>query len=180
MKVAKIENSVVTEVNELHEMFPTTSFSKDGPDQDFLTEMGLMLVDDDVIFNEENQKIEATAPYIDGQVVRTVSVIAKSAAEISEYQANKRAAKIAAFQAEAGRRLDNFAIARGYGSIVSVCTYDTSSVPRYAADALRARMLRDQWWVVLNTIVADVLAGNRPEPNSFEDIEGELPALTWE
>lgn len=72
----------------------------------------------------------------------------------------RKKARIAYFQSEAGRRLDAFAVARGYGSMVSVCTYDTSSVPRYAADAFRARTLRDQWWDILNQIMADVLAGN--------------------
>lgn len=180
MKVAKIENGAVTEVRELHEMFPTTSFSEDGPDADFLTEMGVMIVDDEVAYSIATHNLEQVAPYIDGTVVRTVATVAKSPAEVTAYESSRRAAKVAAFQAEAGRRLDKFAIDRGYGSMISVCTYDTSSVPRYAADALRARTLRDQWWAALNTIVADVLSSARPEPADFDEIAGELPALTWE
>lgn len=180
MKVAKIVEGVVTEIGLHAEMFPSTSFSESGPGQDFLDAVGAMKVDNDLTFDAETQKLVDTDAYIDGDVVRTVEVQAKTAGEIAADQEKRRKAKIAYFQAEAGRRLDKFAVERGYGSIVSVCTYDTSSIPRYAADALRARTLRDQWWEILNTIASDVIAGNRVEPETFDDIAGELPALTWQ
>jgi hypothetical protein len=178
--IAKIVEGVVQEVGDHRAMYPNTSFSEDGPAADFMAAEGLLPVSNALPYDPATQRAEAVAPYVDGGVVRTVAVVDLPQAEIDAREAARKKAKIDAFQAEAGRRLDAFAVARGYGSIVSICTYDTSSVPRYAADALRARTLRDQWWVALNQIVADVQGGTRPEPATFDDIAGELPALTWE
>lgn len=180
MLVAKISDGVVTEVGSYQSLFPTTSFSVAGPSDEFLESAGAMKVDNEIVFDPAAKKLVPVDPYIDGSVVRTRQLEDLTPEEATAYETNRKALKIGSFQSEAGKRLDAFAVARGYANMVSVCTYDTSSVPRYAADALRARTLRDQWWEQLNVIVADVLAGNRPEPNSFDDIAGELPALTWE
>lgn len=177
-KIDSVTNDIIN-IGDVFEMYPTTSFAATGPNQDFMDEQNLKLVDNVLIIGT-NEKLVAADPYLDGNVVRTARLVPLTAAEIESREAARVQHKIQSFQAEAGRRLDNFAIARGYGSIISVCTYDTSTVPRYAADALRARALRDQWWEVLNQIVADVLASNRPEPDSFDDIVAELPALTWD
>lgn len=85
------------------------------------------------------QKLVTVNAYVDSTVVRTVTVEDKTAEA-----AAKTKKLISDLQTKAGRRLDVFAQARAYGSILSVCTYDSSSVPRYAADALVARTLRDQ------------------------------------
>lgn len=180
MLIAKIVGGAVQEVEDHRAMYPNTSFGGDGPAPDFMEAEGLLPVDNLIAHDDATQRLVACAPFIDGGVVRTFEVVARTPEEIAAGEAARRQGKLAFFQAEAGRRLDAFAIARGYGSIVSVCTYDTSSVPRYAADALRARTLRDQWWTVLNQIAADVQGGTRPEPATFDDIAGELPALTWE
>lgn len=180
MKVARIDNGSIIEVDELTKMFPNTSFGPTGANEEFLLENSLMVVDENVAFDDQTQKLVAVAPFIDVTVVRVSQVEALSPAEIDAKTAARRAIKTKAFQAEAGKRLDDFAILRGYGSIVSVCTYADSTVPRYAADAARAKLLRDQWWQILNQIVAEVNAGTRPEPATFDEIASELPALTWE
>jgi hypothetical protein len=179
MLFAKIEDGAVTEVATAQQLFPTTSFPEEGPNQEFLDEVGAMKVDNNLTVTNQ-QKLVTVPAYIDGTVVRTVQVEAKTPEELAAETAARTKKVISGFQTEAGRRLDVFAQERGYGSIISVCTYDSSSVPRYAADALVARTLRDQWWTALNIIMANVIAGNRPVPSSFEDFEAELPELKWE
>lgn len=77
-------------------------------------------------------------------------------------------------------RLDYFARTNGYDGILSACTYADSVVPKFAAEGTRAKELRDTTWAATYQIMQDVLEGIRPTPTSFEDIESELPALTWE
>ena len=178
-KIAKIDNGVVVDVNDYNLMFPNTSFSMTGLDVDFMTENNLMEVLDTRPFNKLTHQLVSVPPYIEVDKVYTVQLEALTPEQQAVQEAARKQALIKSFTEEAQIRLDNFAVGRGYGSMISVCTYDTSSVPRYAADALRARTLRDQWWSVLNQIMTDVLASTRAEPSSFDDIVGELPALTW-
>lgn len=180
MLVAKIDNGAVVEVNDYRQMFPNTSFPRTGPDAEFMAANNLMYVHVGRPCNELTHRLVPSAPYIEDGKVYTVQLEALTPEQQTAREAARKQALIKAFTDEAQSRLDRFAMERGYGSMISVCTYDTSSVPRYAADALRARTLRDQWWSVLNQIMADVLAAARPEPSSFDDIAGELPALTWE
>lgn len=81
---------------------------------------------------------------------------------------------------KAQERLDNFARTKGYDGILSACTYANSTVPEFAADAMRCIALRDLYWATAYQIMQEVIAGQRPAPASFGDIEADLPALTWE
>jgi hypothetical protein len=76
-------------------------------------------------------------------------------------------------------RLDDFARTRAYDGILSACTYATSSIPKFADEGQAAVDARDSTWAVLYTIMAEVLAGTRPMPASFADVEPLLPALVW-
>jgi len=76
-------------------------------------------------------------------------------------------------------RLDTFARARNYDSILSACTYATSAVPQFAAEGQIAVDARDATWMSLYTLLAEIQAGTRDAPTSFEDIELLLPELTW-
>lgn len=77
------------------------------------------------------------------------------------------------------QRLDDFARTRNYDGILSVCTYATSTVPRFATEGQYAVNVRDATWAKLYEMLADVEAGTRPVPTGFADIEPELPALEW-
>lgn len=105
--------------------------------------------------------------------------------EIAEIDARKAAAIAAAtaetearYSAAVQARLDAFARERGYDGILSACTYATSTVPRFAADAARAVSLRDETWDSCYTILAEVQAGTRPVP-TLAELVAELPVLTW-
>lgn len=77
------------------------------------------------------------------------------------------------------QRLDDFAKTRNYDGILSLCTYNTSSVAKFAAEGQYGVTARDATWDKLYQIMSEVEAGTRPMPEGFADIEGELPVLQW-
>lgn len=76
-------------------------------------------------------------------------------------------------------RLDTFAQTRGYDNIVSACSYATSQHTKYGPEGRYCVTAREQTWDALFAIEADVIAGTRPMPAGYADIEAELPALVW-
>lgn len=83
------------------------------------------------------------------------------------------------FAAAIQQRLDDFARTRNYDSILSACTYATSSVPKFQGEGQACVNLRDATWAAAYTILAEVQAGDRPMPASIADIEADLPAAVW-
>lgn len=77
------------------------------------------------------------------------------------------------------KRLDDFARTRNYDSILSLCTYATSAVPKFQTEGQCGVTARDATWAKLYAMLSEVEAGTRPVPTGFADIEPELPALTW-
>lgn len=77
------------------------------------------------------------------------------------------------------QRLDSFAKTRNYDSILSACTYATSSVPQFAKEGKYCVNMRDATWAALYGIMQEVEAGTRPMPTGYADIESELPVLDW-
>jgi hypothetical protein len=66
------------------------------------------------------------------------------------------------------------AVARGYSTAVSMISYEGSSVPQFAAEAAALRAWRDNVWVAVAAIEADVAAGERSTP-SIADLVAALP-----
>lgn len=76
-------------------------------------------------------------------------------------------------------RLDDFAKTRNYDGILSLCTYATSTVPKFQTEGQYGVTARDDTWAKLYEIMAEVEAGTRPMPEGYSDIEPELPLLKW-
>lgn len=76
-------------------------------------------------------------------------------------------------------RLDSFAKTRGYDGIMSACTYATSTNARFAAEGQYCVEARDATWAKLYQILEEVQAGSRLTPNNYEELEAELPNLSW-
>lgn len=76
-------------------------------------------------------------------------------------------------------RLDAFARERNYDDIKSACTYAGCSVPKFNTEGSYCQDRRAETWAKLYDMLAEVQAGTRPMPNSFADVEPELPALVW-
>lgn len=77
------------------------------------------------------------------------------------------------------RYLDDFATTKTYDSMLSACTYATSTVPKFQREGQYCVEKRDECWATVARIEAEVLTGTRPAPTGFDDIKGELPALEW-
>ena len=77
------------------------------------------------------------------------------------------------------KRLDDFARTRNYDGILSACTYATSAVPKFAAEGQYAVQARDATWAALYALLDEVQAGQRPVPQSFEEVAPLLPELEW-
>lgn len=77
------------------------------------------------------------------------------------------------------QRLDEFACTRYYDGILSLCTYATSSVQKFQTEGQYGVDARDATWEKLYDIMAEVQAGTRPMPSGYDEIEPELPVLTW-
>lgn len=75
-------------------------------------------------------------------------------------------------------QLNAFARTRGYDGILSACTYATSTVPKFAAEGQYCVGLRDTTWATLYTMLAEVQAGTRAVPTSFDDIASDLPTAS--
>lgn len=112
---------------------------------------------------------------IDGQWVQVWEVRAASAEEIAQRQQAIKDQITVDVQA----RLDAFAKTRGYDNIVSACSYATSQHAKYGPEGRYCVTAREETWDVLFQIEADVIAGTRPMPTGYEDIEADLPVLAW-
>jgi hypothetical protein len=77
------------------------------------------------------------------------------------------------------QRLDGFARTRKYDSMLSACTYTTSTMPKFKAEAQACVNLRDATWAAAYALLDKVQAGTRAMPASITDIEADLPALVW-
>lgn len=81
--------------------------------------------------------------------------------------------------AQTQSRLDNFAQSRNYDTILSLATYATSTVPKFAQEGQYGVEARDLTWAKLYEIMQEVEAGIREYPTSYADIEPQLPTLEW-
>lgn len=113
----------------------------------------------------------------DKGIVHTVAEQEQAAIEADK--AEKEKLLVQHFTARVQQRLDDFVKTRGYDGILSASTYATSTIPKFQQEGQYAVEARDQTWSKLYEIFAEVDAGTRPTPTSYEEIEPELPQLTW-
>lgn len=88
--------------------------------------------------------------------------------------------KLKEFEYITENKLDNFAKNNGYRSIDSACSYINSSIEKFSNDAKKCIKLRDLMWIKLYEIFDEIKTGIRTEPSYYEEIEKELPVLTWD
>lgn len=89
------------------------------------------------------------------------------------------AEKIEKFVNATQRRLDSFARTRNYDGILSACTYANSPIPKFNIEGSYCVDRRALTWAALYQILGEVQAGQRPIPETFADIENDLPELVW-
>lgn len=74
--------------------------------------------------------------------------------------------------------LDHTAQERGYDGILSMCSYATSTNPRFGPEGQAGVSLRDAVWAYGYQIIAEVQAGTRPVPTA-EELVAALPSIVW-
>lgn len=77
------------------------------------------------------------------------------------------------------RRLDDFAAARNYDNILSLCTYATSKDPIFSAEGQRGVDLRDATWRKCYDILEDINRDGKQIPD-IDTVLSELPVLSWD
>lgn len=75
-------------------------------------------------------------------------------------------------------RLDEIAAERGYDSILSLCSYATSTVERFRLEGQAGVALRDQCWQLGYSVLAEVEQGLRVMPTDEEAL-AMMPAMAW-
>lgn len=163
--------------------FPHTSMSSDiATDFTSLEGHGIYVVHTTTqpTINPASERVEEGIPSHNGEIwLQTWNVV-----ELTEQeQAEKQAAFVDFISKlivnKTQQRLDSFAKTRNYDGILSACTYAASEVPKFNAEGVYCVQIRDATWATLYTLMGEVAAQTRPMPTCFEDIEGDLPPLTW-
>lgn len=77
-------------------------------------------------------------------------------------------------------KLAVFAKARDYDDIVSLASYATSTIPKFAEEGQRGVYLRDLCFASLYAFQMAMVKGEKFVPKSLVEIDENLPAMTWE
>jgi hypothetical protein len=75
--------------------------------------------------------------------------------------------------------LNNFAIASGFDSVISLISYKDSTVSRWADMASDFIVLRDLMWTTCITMQDEVRTGSKPIPKSLPEFTSLLPELKY-
>ena len=159
--------------NNLRTEYPNTSFPLNIPES-LLAGYDIYLVAT-TTQPSGNVVTETTPTKVDGVWTQQWTSRDYTSEETAAQLAQLQTSVIAATQAH----LDTIAVDHGYDSILSACTYATSSVTRYGAEGTYCVGLRDATWSALETILGEVQAGSRAVPTGFDDISASLPAVVW-
>lgn len=164
---------------QLYAQYPNTSFPASMTAQE-LADYGVVTV---VVTGQPShdsltQSVVEVTPVYSAQRSRweqTWEVVAASADEI----AARKQALLNDIVNKTQERLDTFARTRNYDGILSATTYADSLVQKFRNEGQYCLAQRDATWAKLYDMLAEVEAGTRPIPSGYQDIEPELPALTW-
>lgn len=116
--------------------------------------------------------IELQPEQLDGVWTQRWALEPRTAADLEARAAQRRRWLTEAVQ----QRLDTVARSLGYDSILSACSYASSSVPQFQAEGQAATAWRDATWAAVAHIFADVASGARVEP-TVPELLAELPAV---
>lgn len=174
MKIAKINGLQIECIGTTQELFPNTSFVKDVVPDDFLAQNGCVKDIETLAFDSMKHRMSVVAPYIKDNLVYTVELIELSELEKSEQQKNKLENFRRQLDYLATQEINKFARDHGYESILSMISFSSSTNQTYADEAKIAIDYRDAVWLNVETIIADVIAGDREIPIDANTLIPEL------
>lgn len=129
---------------------------------------------------EINQEvIESNPQFVNGQWQQKWNIRYLTDEQVERKKQELIAQTKVHLKAAINKRLDDFAKTRDYDNIMTACSYFNSTDATYAAEAQTCIQARDQTWQKYYEIIAEIEAGSRPLVVSYDDIETELPVLSW-
>lgn len=123
---------------------------------------------------QEGTPISEAGSYIQHWVIQDLTGEELATAQI-EFQKEQRIN----FKGKTEWRLDEFARTKDYTTMLHACSYAVSLDPEMQAEGQLCSNLRDATWKKIYQIIAEIDNGVRPIETTFEDIENELPQLSW-
>ena len=76
-------------------------------------------------------------------------------------------------------KLDEFAKEKGYDSILSAVSYSTSDIPKFKAEGIYAKKLRDSVWNKANELFNEFKSEQWETIPTMSEIIQELPEIKW-
>lgn len=93
-------------------------------------------------------------------------------------KAEADAATISALTGAIQSHLDAKAKERNYDGILSLCSYATSTNPKFATEGQAGVVWRDSVWAACYSIMSEVTSGARSVPTA-EELIAEMPTFVW-
>lgn len=132
-------------------------------------------------FTHWNQQAYEVLPAADSNGVfnQTWEIIDLTGAELDNARIEFKKEQKIQFKGKTEWRLDEFARTKDYTTMLHACSYAVSLDPEMQAEGQLCSNLRDATWKKIYQIIAEIDNGVRPIETTFEDIENELPQLSW-
>lgn len=124
----------------------------------------------------EGETLAANA--VDKTVTATAIVVTLSAEEQSAIASAYEAEMVKLYGDAVQNHMDKECQTRTYDGILSLCTYATSAVPKFSAEAQIGIDWRDACWAYTYLQLDEVKAGNRAAP-TVDELLAELPVVVW-
>lgn len=77
-------------------------------------------------------------------------------------------------------KLNNFVAERGFKSIESAVTYADDPNPQLSGSGARAKAVRSEVYTIMRSYLSNVVNNTVPVPRSLDDIDSNIPPMTWE
>ena len=164
-------------IGQLRKDNPQVSFPK-YPTDDLLADYNVFPVarTERPVFDRATETVEEGTPALEsGQWVQVWNITPLTPEEQQQYLQGLQDD----IASQTQQRLDSFARTRNYESILSLCTYATSTNPKFKVEGQYGVEVRDATWAKLYSILTQVEASSRPVPAGYAEIEPELPVLAW-
>lgn len=86
---------------------------------------------------------------------------------------------VEAIMAAVQSMMDAEAKSHSYDSILSLCSYAVSTVPKFAEEGNAGVAWRDGVWLQCHSMLNECVSGQRDTPYTLDEVLAALPAMVW-